>query len=75
MQWGIVRRPVATWFIIWLVKKKCEQNFKTKDCCGLCVELAKEGETVDVMAVVKSGECRLLRQVVASVTRANKQQA
>ena len=30
---------------------------------------------MDVMAVVKSGECRVLRQVVASVTRANKQQA
>jgi len=41
----------------------------------LCVELAKEGEIADMMAIVKSGECRVLRQVVASGTLANKQQA
>ena len=41
----------------------------------LCAELVKEGEIADMMAIVKTGECRVLRQVVASGTVANKQQA
>jgi len=43
-----------------------------EDCIIVCAELAKEGETSDMMAIVKSGECRIICQTVSTLASRSK---